>query len=103
MSISVRAAVGCCAALTLLTACGSDPIDTDEVEQQIKAGYERQIAGATVDSVTCPKNLKREPGVTATCRLTLSTGVSGKVDIAVREDKKIEWKVARALRKPADD
>ncbi len=101
MSNSVRAAAACCAALPLLAACGSDPMDTAEVEHQIKAGYERQIEGSTVESVTCPDNLKREPGVTATCRLTLSTGVSGTVDIAVRKDKKIEWKVAGGLRQPA--
>lgn len=103
MSISVRAAVACCATAALVSACGSDPIDTAEVEQRIKTGYERQVEGSSVESVTCPDNLKREPGVTATCRLTLSTGVSGTVDIAVREDEKIEWKVTRALREPADD
>ncbi|MGH1562931.1 DUF4333 domain-containing protein [Mumia sp. DW29H23] len=85
----------CCAA-PLLAACGSEPIDAARLEQRIKTGYERQVDGASVQSVTCPASLKREPGVTATCRLTLATGVSGTVEIRVRDDKKIEWKVAGA-------
>ncbi|MBW9211713.1 DUF4333 domain-containing protein [Mumia sp. zg.B21] len=95
MRIPLRV-VAACGAAALLSACGSEPIDADRLEQRIRTGYERQVEGTTVKSVTCPSSLKREPGVTATCRLTLSTGVSGTVDIRVRDDKKIEWKVAGA-------
>lgn len=101
MSNSVRAVVACCAALPLLTACGgSDPIDPVKAEQRIKAGYERQVEGSKVESVTCPDDLERKPGVTGTCRLTLANGVSGKVRITVRDDNKIEWTVEGALRTP---
>ncbi|WP_370619630.1 DUF4333 domain-containing protein [Mumia sp. Pv 4-285] len=94
MRIPVRALAVCCAAVPLLAACGSDPIDSARLEQRIKVGYERQVDGTRVESVTCPTSIEREPGVTATCRLTLSTGVSGTIEITVRDDKKIEWEVS---------
>ncbi|KAA1423231.1 DUF4333 domain-containing protein [Mumia zhuanghuii] len=94
MRIPVRALAVCCAVVPVIAACGSDPIDTARLEQRIKVGYERQVDGTSVKSVTCPTTIEREPGVTATCRLTLSTGVSGKIDIRVRDDRRIEWEVA---------
>lgn len=81
------------AAAIALAGCGTDTIDATTLEGRIKTAYERQVDGATVQSVTCPTELERSPGTTGTCRITLADGHSGTVEVRVRDDGKIAWKV----------
>ncbi|KHL12193.1 UNVERIFIED_CONTAM: hypothetical protein LK11_37765 [Mumia flava] len=89
----------CAAALTaagvvLLSGCATEVIDNTRLEERIGTEYEKRDPGSTVESVRCPDDIPREPGTTATCRLTLASGVTGTIEVEVRDDRKVAWHVA---------
>jgi hypothetical protein len=59
--------------------CGSDTIDTDQVE----SGIEESLSGATasVSSVSCPNDVEKEEGATFTCDAKLDGGGRAKVKV----------------------
>ena len=71
-------AVGLAVALAMM-GCGSDTIDAAEVE----AGIEESLSTATasVSSVSCPTDVKKEEGATFTCDAKLEGGGKAKVKV----------------------
>ena len=60
-----------------LTGCGSQSADAGDIAEQIRTYAEQKLTldGATVDSVSCDKDLAAEKGARATC--TVAIGLSG--------------------------
>lgn len=75
-------AIGLCAAA--LTGCGTPSADAGDVADQIRSYAEQRLSleGATVDSVTCDKDLLGEPGASATCTLKVTLAGTTATNVA---------------------
>lgn len=78
-----------------LAACGGVVIDPQKAEDEITKDYEAQVPGSDVESVTCPDEIESADGTTAVCKMTLTDGTSGDINLEVLDDEgNISWEVA---------
>jgi hypothetical protein len=76
--VRAKAVVGLAVGLATV-GCGSDTIDAAEVEAGIKQSL--STATASVSSVSCPDDVKKEEGATLTCDAKLEGGGKAKVTV----------------------
>ena len=62
-----------------LAACGSDTVDTAQIEQGIEKSL--STSGVKVTKADCPSDVKKEKGDTFNCTVSLSNGGTGKVKV----------------------
>lgn len=77
------------AAALLGAGCGSQSVDTTQVEAGIKANL--STSGAKVDSVNCPSDVKKQKGDTFTCDVSFSNGASGKAVVTQEGGNKYSY------------
>ena len=83
-------------AAALLAGCsiGTTTIDSDKAEKKITEGFEQQVPGSEVKSLSCPDDVEAEKGQTATCDITLADGKKGTINVRVlNDDGDIRWDV----------
>lgn len=67
-------------------------IDADKAESEIGKGFEQQVSGAKVKSLSCPDDVDAEKGQKASCNIALEDGRKGKVNFTVlNDDGDIRW------------
>jgi hypothetical protein len=74
------------AAISLLAAACSRPLDIDGLESQLKAIYEKEF-DATDLTVTCPDGVKAEAGSTFQCQATDATGATVVITVTQIDDQ----------------
>lgn len=81
------------AALTLAaltaTGCGSDTVDTSQVESGIEKNL--STSGVQVTSADCPSDVKKEKGDTFDCSVKLSNGATGEVTVTQESGKRYSY------------
>lgn len=80
----------------LLAGCsiGTTTIDSDKAEKEITKGFEQQVPGSEVKSLSCPDDVEAEKGQTAKCDITLADGKKGTINVRVlNDDGDIRWNV----------
>ena len=79
--------------------CGDEEIDSGELEDNIRAGLEEELASQgrseTVDSVDCPDGEESETGNTFECTAAYSDGSSSTIEAEVTDgdDGDVRWNV----------
>jgi len=69
-------------------------IDSDKAEDEITKGFEKQVPGAKVKTLSCPDDVDAKKNEKASCDITLSDGKKGKINLVVlNEDGDIRWDV----------
>ena len=64
----------------VLASCGSNTVDSSQVEKGIKNDISSSTA--EVKSAKCPDNVKSEDGATFNCEVTFTSGATGKAQVA---------------------
>ncbi len=73
---------------------GTTNIDSGKAEKEISKGFEQQVPGKKVKSLSCPGDVEAKKGVTARCDIVLRSGEKGTIDLRVmNEDGDIRWNV----------
>jgi hypothetical protein len=82
------------AALLVGCSVGTTTIDSDKAEKEITKGFEQQVPGSEVKSLSCPDDVEAKKGETAECDITLADGKKGTINVRVlNEDGDIRWNV----------
>ncbi|WP_447644621.1 DUF4333 domain-containing protein [Nocardioides zeae] len=69
-------------AVLLLSACGTDTVDQNDLEDQVKASLTESVGQAPKD-IDCPDELEAEEGATTTCVLTADDDSTIDVEVEV--------------------
>ncbi len=80
----------------LLAGCsiGTTTIDSGKAEKEITEGFEQQVPGSEVESLSCPDDVEAKKGETAKCDIALADGKKGTINVRVlNEDGDIRWDV----------
>jgi len=82
-------------AATALGGCSfGSTIDSDKAEKEITKGFEQQVPGSEVKSLSCPDDVEAKKGETAKCVITLGDGKKGTINVRVlNDDGDIRWNV----------
>ncbi|MEO8476667.1 MAG: DUF4333 domain-containing protein [Actinomycetota bacterium] len=84
------------AALVLVSASCSRPLDTGGLESDLKAQIEDKL-GAEDLSVTCPDGVKAEAGSSFTCEASDPTGATMVITVTQNDDQgRVTWTVTGA-------
>ena len=75
-ALGLACLAGAGAAAVALTGCGTQSADAGDIADQIRARAEQNLSldGATVDSVSCDKDLPATKGASATCTVKIGLG-----------------------------
>lgn len=74
---------------------GSTTIDSDKAEKEISKGFEQQVPGKNVKSISCPDDVEAKKDTKTTCDIALASGEKGTINLRVlNEDGDIRWNVA---------
>ena len=74
---------------------GSTSIDSDKAEKEITKGFEQQVPGKKVKTLSCPDDVDAEKGTKTTCDIVLASGEKGTINVRVlNDDGDIRWDVA---------
>jgi hypothetical protein len=80
------AAVAVAPAALAVVGCAKK-IDTDKAERSIKAGLESKSRGATIVSVSCPKDIDVQKGKRFDCTVKGTNGKTATVTVVQTDDK----------------
>lgn len=84
------------AAIALLAAACSRPLDIDGLESQLEAQVEQELATEGL-TVTCPDDVKAEAGSTFTCEASEASGATMVITVTQKDDQgNVTWKVTGA-------
>lgn len=89
-----RIALAAAAALAggLTSGCGTETLDSSQVEREIKEGIEKQSGPGTIQ-VECPDDIEKEAGGRFTCTAR-TPGAEAPVEVVQRNDEgNIRWEV----------
>ncbi len=89
-----RVALAAAAALAggLTSGCGTETLDSSQVEREIKEGIEKQSGPGTIQ-VECPDDVEKEAGGRFTCTAR-TPGAEAPVEVVQRNDEgNIRWEV----------
>jgi hypothetical protein len=80
------------AAAGAFSACGTERLNTDKLETEIKTGIERQT-NVKIKSIACPKR-EVKTGDTFTCKATATNGDTANVKVTQQDDKgNVRWRL----------
>jgi len=84
------------AAIAVLAAACSRPLDIDQLESELKEQVEQEFA-TTGLTVTCPDDVKAEAGSTFTCEASDASGATMVVTVSQKDDQgNVRWNVTGA-------
>jgi hypothetical protein len=84
------------AAIVVLVAACSRPLDIDGLESELKDQVEEEF-GTTGLTVTCPDDVKAEAGSTFTCEASDASGATMVLTVTQRDDQgNVRWNVTGA-------
>ena len=84
-------------AATAVAGCSfGTTIDSDKAEKEITKGFEQQVPGSKVKTLSCPDDVDAKKDEKATCDIALSDGRKGTINLRVlNEDGDIRWNVGK--------
>jgi len=84
------------AAVIVLAAACSRPLDVDQLESELKDQVEEEF-GTTGLTVTCPDDVKAEAGSTFTCEASDASGATMVLTVTQKDDQgNVRWNVTGA-------
>ena len=84
------------AAIAVLAAACSRPLDIDGLESQLKTDLEKEFDAKDL-TVTCPDDVKAEAGSTFECQASDATGATVVITVTQKNDQgEVTWKVTDA-------